>query len=118
MAKKIMVMLIIAVLGTTMFMAVNASSSGFSLGGSNSILVPTAPDQGGVIEKVVKILEFLQWVGFVVAIGMIIWVGIKYLTSGAGEKAKAKETMIPIVIGAILVACALPLATAIFNIFN
>ena len=64
--------------------------------------------------KIKGFLGTLQFVGYFVAIGMLIWVGIKYLTSGAGEKAKAKETLIPILIGAILVAGATWIASALF----
>ena len=66
--------------------------------------------------KIKGFLGTLQFVGYFVAIGMLIWVGIKYLTSGAGEKAKAKETLIPILIGAILVAGATWIASALFKL--
>ena len=62
-----------------------------------------------------NVLGILQWGGYIIAIGMLIWVGIKYVTAGAGEKAKAKETLIPIVIGAVLIAGAVTIAEAVFG---
>ncbi|MBO5178760.1 MAG: hypothetical protein J6B87_00210 [Clostridia bacterium] len=62
-----------------------------------------------------SVLGVMQWGGYIIAVGMLIWVGIKYVTSGAGEKAKAKETLIPIVIGAVLIAAAVTIAGAIFG---
>ena len=70
-----------------------------------------------IVGKINNALGIAQLIGFVVAIVMIIWVGIKYLTSGAGKKAEAKDTLIPIVIGAGLVALAPTIAKALFNAF-
>ena len=74
-----------------------------------------AASLGEISGKALGLLGTLQWVGYLVAIGMLIWVGIKYLMSGAAEKAKAKETLIPIVIGAVLVAGATWIASALFT---
>ncbi len=102
--KKILIIMMIA-----MIMMTNVVAA-FSISG----VTPTKPD-GSIETKVVKVLGVVQWVGYVVAIGMLIWVGIKYVTSGAGEKAKAKETLIPIVVGAVLIAGATWIATAVFS---
>ena len=69
----------------------------------------------GVTEKGLGLLGTLQWIGYLVAIGMVIWVGIRYLISGAGEKAKAKEMLVPVVIGAVLVAGATWIASTLFG---
>jgi hypothetical protein len=45
-----------------------------------------------------------------VAIGMAIFIGIKYLTKGAGAKAEVKDTVLPFLIGAILVGGATTIA--------
>ncbi len=72
----------------------------------------------GIVAKINSALGIAQLIGFVVAIVMIIWVGVKYLTSGAGKKAEAKSTLIPIVVGAALVALAPTIAKALFNAFT
>lgn len=58
----------------------------------------------------------LQWVGYFVAILMFVWVGIRYVTSSVGEKVKAKESVMPMLIGAILITCATTIAAAWFNV--
>ena len=65
-----------------------------------------------------KILGLMQWLGYAIAIGMIIFCGIKYVLSGATQKAKIKDTLIPLLIGAILIACATTITSAAFNIFS
>ena len=74
---------------------------------------PTAEVQGGVQ----TVLGAAQWIGFIVGIAMIIWVGVKYLTAGAGKKAEVKSTMIPILVGAALVALAPTIAQWVFGMF-
>lgn len=66
----------------------------------------------------VSILGTIKWVGYIVGIGMFVWVGIKYLLSGAGEKAKAKETLIPLLVGAILVTTGTAITAAVFSMFG
>ncbi len=64
------------------------------------------------------ILGVVQWIGYIIGIGMFMWVGIKYLLSGAGEKAKAKETLIPLLIGAIMVTSGTAITAAVFTAFG
>lgn len=64
-----------------------------------------------------KILGVMQWLGYAIAVGMIIFCGIKFVMAGAGEKAKIKETLVPILIGAILIACAVTITRAAFGLF-
>jgi len=78
---------------------------------------PVAPSVSKLSSGVVTILGAAQWIGFIVGIAMIIWVGVKYLTAGAGQKAEVKSTMIPILVGAALVALAPTIATWIFGMF-
>lgn len=102
------------VLAIVMIMLIAMSSSVFAY--SEITTTPGAPTGAGSLQvKATGVLGVIQWVGYIVAIGMLIWVGIKYVTSGAGEKAKAKETLIPIVIGAVLIAGATWIAQFIFN---
>ena len=37
------------------------------------------------------VLGMIQWIGFVVGIGMVIWIGVKYITAGAGGRASAED---------------------------
>lgn len=72
----------------------------------------------GEIDGIVyNILGAVQWIGFIVGIAMCIYIGIKYLTAGAGTKAEVKGTMIPWLIGALCVALAPTIASTIFKMF-
>ena len=64
---------------------------------------------------ITNIFTAVQIVGVIVAVAMITWAGFKFLTAGAGEKAKAKDQLVPIVIGAILIAFAGTIGKWIWN---
>ena len=71
--------------------------------------VPTIADPSvpsGATTAVEKILGFIQWVGYAIAVGMLIYIGIKYMMASANEKADLKSGSIKYVIGAIVVAAA------------
>ena len=72
----------------------------------------------GLDTAVATILGAVQWIGFIVGTAMIIYIGIKYLTAGAGQKAEVKSTMVPLLVGAILVMLAPTIAAWLFNIFG
>ncbi len=62
------------------------------------------------------VLGFIQWFGYVVAVGMLIYIGIKYMMSSANDKADLKKGSVNYVIGAVLVAAAATVAGAFKSI--
>lgn len=81
--------------------------------------VPVTPSPVSGLDGVVyTILGVVQWIGFIVGIAMCIYIGIKYLTAGAGAKAEVKSTMIPWLIGALCVALAPTIASTVFTMFQ
>ena len=74
-------------------------------------------DLGEMNTPLQNVLGVIQVVGFVVAIVMVMYVGIKYLTAGAGQKAEVKSTMVPMLVGAAMVGLAPTLVKWIFEIF-
>ena len=58
----------------------------------------------------------MQWIGYAIAIGMLVFVGIKYVMASANEKADLKNSLIKYVIGAVLIAGAVTIAGWIFAI--
>lgn len=63
-----------------------------------------------------KILGAVQFIGYAIALGMLIMVGAKYTMSAADEKATIKSSSVKYIIGAILIAGAATIAKWIFNL--
>lgn len=72
----------------------------------------------GIITTVGKFLGAIQWIGIVVAIVMVLWVGIKYVTAGAGTKAEVKKDLIPMLVGAALIGLAIPIVKGVITMLN
>ena len=62
-----------------------------------------------------KIATILRAIGTVLLVVVLMVLGIKYMMGSAEEKAEYKKTMIPYVVGAILLFAATTIANAVFN---
>lgn len=67
--------------------------------------------------KVGKIIGFLQWAGAIAGVLIITIFGIKYMMGSLEEKAEYKKSMIPFVVGAVVLIAAPQIAKLIFSIF-
>ena len=62
-----------------------------------------------------QIATIIRTVGIVASVIILMILGIKYMMGSAEEKAEYKKTMIPYVVGAILLFAATTIANAVFN---
>lgn len=62
-----------------------------------------------------KIMGVLNTVGVVIAVIILIILGIKYMMGSASEKAEYKKTMIPYLVGAVLIFAASTIANVVYQ---
>ena len=62
-----------------------------------------------------QIVGIIQTVGVIASVIILMILGIKYMMGSAEEKAEYKKTMIPYIIGAVILFAASFLATSIYN---
>ena len=62
-----------------------------------------------------NIMGVIQTVGIVLAVVILMVLGIKYMMGSAEEKAEYKKTMIPYIVGAILIFAASTIANVVFQ---
>lgn len=74
---------------------------------------PTGNEITGVGEKVVGIVTML---GSILAVLVLVILGIKYMMGSTDEKAEYKKSMLPYVIGAVLVFAASSIASVMYNL--
>ncbi len=65
-----------------------------------------------------KIITIISTIGSVASVIVLIVLGIKYMMGSAEEKAEYKKTMLPYIIGAVLIFAASTLAGVVFNFAN
>ena len=79
-------------------------------------LIDNPSDTDGKINSLTStILGIIQVVGTVGAIGILMVLGIKYMMGSVEEKASYKKSMLPYVVGAVLIFSATNIATVIYN---
>ena len=75
---------------------------------------PSAPSGAAGIAGTV--IGVMKWFGYAIAIGMLVYIGIKYIMASANEKADLKNALIKYVIGAVIIVFAVNIADWIFSI--
>ncbi len=63
-----------------------------------------------------KIIGIITTVGVVVAVVILLVLGIKYMMGSASEKAEYKKTMIPYIVGAVLIFGASAITKVVVNL--
>lgn len=61
------------------------------------------------------IIGAIRTVGILISVGVLMVLGIKYMMGSAEEKASYKKTMMPYLVGAVLIFAASSLAQAVFD---
>ena len=64
------------------------------------------------------IVTIMQTVGVVVAVVVLLVIGIKYMIGSAEEKAEYKKTMIPYIVGAILIFASTTIVGIVYDLAN
>lgn len=88
---------------------------GYGFGNSN-INASSVGTNTGATSTATSILGAMQWIGYAVAVGMLVYIGIKYIMASADEKANLKNSLIRYVVGAVLIAGASTIAGWVFKI--
>ena len=79
---------------------------------------PTDPGTNGIQTLGGKILGILQTVGIVLSVIILVILGIKYMMGSAEEKAEYKKTMIPYLVGAVLIFLAPTIANTVYTLIK
>lgn len=75
-------------------------------------------DQSGAVKMGNFIVSIVRYVGQGIAVVTLIIIGIRYIFASVEQKAEYKKSMIPYVIGAILLFAGASVTNWIYEIFN
>lgn len=100
--SKIFAILLIVAVAMTIFTTVANASAG-DVGNIFNKAQSSNVDKSGMENVAGNIVNIITWVGIIVAIIVLLVLGIKYMMGSAAEKAEYKKTMIPYLVGAVLI---------------
>lgn len=91
------------------------STSIFALTPGEVTAKDTAADNQ-ISEIGAKILSAVTTAGIVLSVIMLAVLGVKYMMGSADEKAEYKKSMMPYLVGAVLIFAASTIASAVYNL--
>ena len=68
------------------------------------------------MNKNIRVTGLIYYIGVFLSVGILMVIGIKYITGSIEEKAQYKETMVPYFIGAILLFGGINILKIIYNL--
>ena len=102
------IMLVTSIAGTVLAVDPNTVLNG--LNGNGSVQTNDLTKVGN------NIVTIIQVVGIVIAVIVLLVIGIKYMMGSASEKAEYKKTMIPYIVGAVLIFAGTSLVRVIYSL--
>ena len=97
--------MLVCTLSTTLYALTPSDVTATSTAADNQI-----QDIGG------RILSAITTAGIVLSVIMLAVLGVKYMMGSAEEKAEYKKSMMPYLVGAVLIFGASVIATAVYNL--
>lgn len=100
-------------MGTISMAADTGSSSDDTI---NNLFKADDIGTGNLTNVGANIVSIITTIGIVVAVVVLLVLGIKYMIGSASEKAEYKKTMIPYLVGAVLIFGASAIAKAVVSV--
>ena len=103
--KKAIVALVLAVI--TIMLCVAPVFAADEAKAPLDFVSPTPPsDTDTVVSAGNKVLGYIQVIGTLIAVGVLMFLGIRYMTASANDKADIQKSMIPYIVGAVILLLA------------
>ena len=111
--SKILVVMLLVLMTMTMFMSVTVNASTDSASKVDDLFNGGSVQVDGINNVGKNIISIITTIGIIVAVIVLLILGIKYMMGSASEKAEYKKTMIPYLVGAVLIFGASAIAKAV-----
>lgn len=77
---------------------------------TSMVFADSTGGESQLVDAAWNVVDALLWVGYAVALGMVVYIGIKYITGAADAKANMKSAVVSYLIGALIVFSATTIA--------
>lgn len=106
---------LVSILLVAVMMIMIGSTSVMAASGIIDSMKPTYSDSSGIAGVGQKIVDIISTIGVVISVIVLLVLGIKYMMGSASEKAEYKKTMIPYLVGAVLIFGASAIAKVVVS---
>ena len=67
---------------------------------------------------VTNLIEAMMWIGYALSVGMVIFIGIKYVIASADEKASMKGMLVKVFRGSFIIAFSVTITNFLIDTFS
>lgn len=113
MVKTLKMLTIILIVAIAFTVAIGTISMATSTDLVDGLFQGGDADTSGIEGFGTNVVDIITTIGIIVAVVVLLVLGIKYMMGSAAEKAEYKKTMIPYLIGAVLIFGAAAIAKAV-----
>lgn len=113
-----LIMMMALVSTSNVVLATNTTGSNMTTVIENIAKGDSTVETGKIQELGASIVTIMQTVGIVVAVVILLVLGIKYMMGSAEEKAEYKKTMLPYIVGAILIFASTTIVNIVYQLAN
>lgn len=117
-SKLIVALLIVLTIATISVSSFATSDAGNVLGQLTGEVKDNAINTGKIVNIGNSIIAVVRIVGVVVAVVILLVLGIKYMMGSAEEKADYKKSMIPYIVGAVLIFASTAIVGVVYDMAN
>ena len=116
--SKLIVALLIVLTIATISVSSFATDAGNVLGQLTGEVKDNTISTGKIVNIGNSIIAVVRIVGVVVAVVILLVLGIKYMMGSAEEKADYKKSMIPYIVGAVLIFASTAIVGVVYDMAN
>ena len=106
---------VFSIITVALVLVISVGNVALALDPSTITATTNATTSGELKTMAGKIIGAIQMVGSVIAVLVLVVIGVKYMVGSAEEKAEYKKTMIPYIVGAVLIFAASNVAGIIYD---
>jgi hypothetical protein len=80
--------------------------------------IQTPDDAATLTATITNILGYLKWISFVAAVGVMVFLGIRYTMATVNERAEIKNALVMYGLGAIMIAGSFQIVSILYSAFK
>ena len=115
MKKKVLKIFIIIVI---IFLMVNVTFAGGYIPQNPTPSLGDIDNLNVIQNTATNLIGALMWFGYIAAIGMVIFIGIKYVIASADERASMKGMLVKVAIGSLIIVTSITIVNIVMAMLH
>lgn len=115
---KVLTVILLVVMMITISTSVLAANANMINPGELENKVDYGSNNEGLMDTAGKVMGAIRNISIIAAVIILMVIGVKFMLGSTEEKAEYKKSLVPLIVGIVLVVAATSIASFIFGFFN